>query len=243
MTTTSALRRGARDRCARGHRSGHRPPGFAGNRNDARTVHGFTWQASGAVTGTVTTDATDASPMGLNDDDDPTRTDVAYATRATEAERIDVTVTRAGGVTKALDCALGSHYAAGTTVSGNVPDWAKTPDGGSFTARLRVNCTAGGVVHHFDGAEHRLSSGKWSADPPTPDCVTVTRTGDRFAIDAAGCVVQDEIVSAKPGKQLSTSNVTADFTATLDRGAVDPRPLRLSRARGRAAASRRGPSP
>ena len=191
-------------------------PGLAGS-NDARTAYGFSWSAGGDVPGTLVSDERDGSPMGLLDYLDPTRTDVAWGTPVGAAEAVTV---RAGDGTYA--CATDrTLYYSGLTVLGNTADWTRLPDGGSTTGRVRLNCTTtDGVVHHFHWGEHQVAPGKWSASPPTPNCVTITRSGPTFSVSAAGCVVQHEIVSTKPGKQLSTSNTTASFTATLTVGAA-----------------------
>jgi hypothetical protein len=191
--------------------------GATSSGGDARTVYAYDWSfGTGAVVGGVATDVKDPSPMGLNDYVDPTRTDVAWATPALDSERLTVTVKRGeAGVADTLACGLGSHYASGLTLLGNTPNWAQLAVGATVSARLRLNCTVGGVVHHLHWAEHQIAPGKWSPEPPTRGCVTLTRTLTGFTLAGKNCVVQDEIVSAKPGKQISTSDVRADFTATL----------------------------
>lgn len=181
---------------------------LVGSAGTTSTTRAFTWSSPAPVDAQVVSDAADASPMGLVDYTDPTRTDVAWATRASD-DRLTVTIG-----SRTLPCETGTYYYAGVTLLGNTPDWLNAS--GEVTGRIRVNCTVGTEVHHFHFAEQQVASGKWTA-PETPGCVKINRTGSGYRAVADRCTVQDEVVSWKPGKQLS-STLVRDVSLTVDLG-------------------------
>lgn len=117
-----------------------------------------------------------------------------------------------------VQCRYGTAYQSGINLYGAETTWANMEIGTTIGARLQVACYyPNGEQHRFHWGSFRNSSGQFVK--PSTNCLELTRTSDRtYEVKTpaeADCVAQDEIVDAKPSKQLSSSTRPIPFSATI----------------------------
>lgn len=157
------------------------------------------YKASASVSGSAT--AAKLGALELSDYSDGNNDRIAGTPAKGEVVTVDYR-TEAGQVSGT--CKTSTYFESGISLFGEDPNWANmgvnsTPQ----PARLRLNCTLDGVIHHLRWGTTRNAAGTHE-----DNCARVTRTAtDTYAVSTSGCeVAQDEIVSSR-GKQLSSQLV------------------------------------
>lgn len=116
-----------------------------------------------------------------------------------------------------IRCRYGTAYQSGINLYGEHTDWANIPVHGTIGGRMQVACYyPDGSHHRFHWGAFRESTGQWG---PSSNCLVITRTSlttyDVRTPADAPCPAQDEVVEAKPSKQLSSTLRTMPFSATV----------------------------